>query len=241
MVKYKRKFSILSHFINHAYVKTNKQHIVIFWKSRSYLSWSRETPIRIIWDFTDASFRIPCPKKKCPISQVTSSRNFCCYWIFIWFYQADTASSPRCYCSISRINNRRFSSQNNPPAWPIHSLKSIHSHSTLSHTDIYGLGASLCYSATSSITGKSVRHLEWIRNSCYCIEVLPRVQGANERLTDSWTETRRGESNKPPNFVAGEGIITLQDFQASHSTYIYYINAFVHGCDVCVNDIEIWF
>ena len=50
-----------------------------------------------------------------------------------WFYQADTASSPRCYCSISRINNRRFSSQNNPPAWTIHSLKSIHSHSTLSH------------------------------------------------------------------------------------------------------------
>ena len=54
MVKYKRKFSILSHFINHAYVKTNKQHIAILRKSRSYLSWSRETPIQIIWDFTDA-------------------------------------------------------------------------------------------------------------------------------------------------------------------------------------------
>ena len=62
MVKYKRKFSILSHFNIHAYVKTNKQHIAILWKSRSYLSWSRETPIRIIWDFTGASFRIPCPK-----------------------------------------------------------------------------------------------------------------------------------------------------------------------------------
>ena len=61
-------------------------------------------------------------KKHCPISQVTSSRNFCCYRIFIWFYQADTASSPRCYCSISWINNRRFSSQNNPPTWTIHSL-----------------------------------------------------------------------------------------------------------------------
>ena len=85
----------------------------------------------------------------------------------------DTASSPRCYCSIARINNRRFSSRNNPPAWAIHSLKSIRSHSTLSHTDIFRLCASLCYSATSSITGKSVRHLEWVRNSCYCIEVLP--------------------------------------------------------------------
>ena len=90
-------------------------------------------------------------------------------------YVVDTASSSRCYCSISRINNRRFSSRNNPPAWTIHSLKSIHAHSTLSNTDIYRLGASLCYSATSSITGTSVRHLEWVRNSCYCIELLPRV------------------------------------------------------------------
>ena len=102
------------------------------------------------------------------------SRNCCCYGIFIWFYQADTAPSPRCYCSISRINNRRFSSHNNPPAWTMHSLKSIHSHATLSHTDIYRLGASLCHSATSSITGKSVRYLQWVRNSRYCIEVLPR-------------------------------------------------------------------
>ena len=80
-----------------------------------------------------------------------------------------------CYCSISRINNRRFSSHNNPSAWTKHSLKSTHSHSTLSHIDIYRLGASLCHSATSSITGKSVRHLGWVRNSCYCIEVLPHV------------------------------------------------------------------
>ena len=73
------------------------------------------------------------------------------------------------------INNHRFSSQINPPVWAIYSLKSIHSHSILLHTDIYRLGVSLYYSATSSITGKSVRHLEWVRNSCYCIEVLPRV------------------------------------------------------------------
>ena len=40
-----------------------KQINNILWKSRSYFSWSRETPIRIIWDCTEASFRIPCPKK----------------------------------------------------------------------------------------------------------------------------------------------------------------------------------
>ena len=68
----------------------------------------------------------------------------------------------------------RFGSRNNSPTSAIYSLKSIHSHFTLSHTYIYRLGASLCYSATSSITGKSVRHLEWVRNSYYCIEVLPR-------------------------------------------------------------------
>ena len=81
----------------------------------------------------------------------------------------------RCYCSISWINNPRFRSQINPPGWAIHSLKSIHSHSILLHTDIYCSSVSLCYSATSSITGKGVRHLEWVRNSCYCIEALPRV------------------------------------------------------------------
>ena len=120
-------------------------------------------------------FPNPVPEKIMSYFTSYKQQEFRCYWICIWFYQADTASSPRCYCSISRINNRRFSSQNYPPAWTIHSLKSIHSRSTLSHTDIYRLGASLCYSATSSITGKSVRHLEWIRNSCYCIEVLPRA------------------------------------------------------------------
>ena len=105
---------------------------------------------------------------------LTLGRNFPCYWVIIWFYKADTASSTRCYCSISRINNRRFSPDNNQPAWTMHSLKSTHSHSTLSHTDTYRLGVSLCYSATSAITDKNVRHLEWVRNSCYCIEVLPR-------------------------------------------------------------------
>ena len=84
----------------------------------------------------------------------------------------------RCYCSISWINNRRFNYQNNRPAWAIHSLKSIHSHSILWHTDSHRLGVSLCYSTTSSITGKSVRHLEWVRNTCCCIEVLPRVTHA---------------------------------------------------------------
>ena len=105
---------------------------------------------------------------------LTLGRNFPCYWVIIWFYKANTASSTRCYCSISRINNRRFSPDNNQSAWTMHSLKSTHSHSTLSHTDTYRLGVSLCYSATSSITDKNVRHLEWVRNSCYCIEVLPR-------------------------------------------------------------------
>ena len=106
---------------------------------------------------------------------LTLGRHFPCYWVIIWFYKADTASSTRCYCSISRINNRRFSPDNNQSAWTMHSLKSTHSHSTLSHTDTNRLGVSLCYSATSSITDKNVRHLEWVRNSCYCIEVLPRV------------------------------------------------------------------
>ena len=32
-------------------------------------------------------------------------------------------------------------------------------------------GPSLCYIITSSITGKSVNHLEWVCSSCYCIEV----------------------------------------------------------------------
>ena len=90
----------------------------------------------------------------------------------------------RCYCSISRINNRRFSSQINPPARTIYFLKSIHSYSILSHTDIYPLGVSLCYSAASSITGKSVRHLEWVRNSCYCIEVLPRAMDITKNTDD---------------------------------------------------------
>ena len=81
----------------------------------------------------------------------------------------------RCYCSISRINNRRFSAHNNLSAWIMYSLTSVHSHSTLSYTDTYRFGASLCYSTTSSLTGKTVRHFGWVRNSCYCIEVLPRV------------------------------------------------------------------
>ena len=131
---------------------------------------------------------------------LTLGRNFRCYWVIIWFYKADTASSTRCYCSISRINNRRFSPDNNQSAWTMCSLKSTDSHSTLSHTDTYRLGASLCYSATSSFTGKNVRHLEWVRNSCYCIEVLPRVSiGSGNGLppvqcqaitwtnTDSWS------------------------------------------------------
>ena len=106
---------------------------------------------------------------------LTLGRAFRCYWIIIWFYKADTASSTCCYCSISRINNRRFSPHNNPSAWTMHSLKSIHSNSSLSHTDTRRFGASVCYSATSSITGKNVRHLGCVRNSCYCIEVLPRA------------------------------------------------------------------
>ena len=90
------------------------------------------------------------------------------------FKKADTASSTRCYCSISRINNRRVCPHNNPSAWTMQSLKSTRSHFTLPHTDTYRLCASLCHSTASSITDKNVRHLEWVRNSCYCIEVLPR-------------------------------------------------------------------
>ena len=109
----------------------------------------------------------------------TLGRTFRCYCIFIWFYKADTASSTRCYCNISMINNRRFSPHNKPSAWTMHSLKSTHSYSTLSHTDTKRLGASFCYSTTSSITGKNVRHLEWIRNSYYCIEILPGASAPN--------------------------------------------------------------
>ena len=45
------------------------------------------------------------------------------------------------------------------------------------HTLIPILWALVCamYSTTSSIIGISVRHLERVRNSCYCIEVLPRA------------------------------------------------------------------
>ena len=45
---------------------------------------------------------------------LTLGRTFSCYWIIIWFSKADTASSTRCYCSISRINNHRFSPHSNP-------------------------------------------------------------------------------------------------------------------------------
>ena len=100
-----------------------------------------------------------------------SSQCYCSLFVLLLHHRC---KQRRCYCSISRINNHRFSSQINPPARTIYFLKSINSYSILSHTDIYPLGVSLCYSATSSITGKSVRHLEWVRNSCYCIEVLPR-------------------------------------------------------------------
>ena len=101
---------------------------------------------------------------------------FRCYWIFIWFYNVDTASSICCYCSISRFNNGQFNPHNNPSARTMHSLKSTQAHSTLSHTDTYRLGASLCCSTTTSpVTSKHVRHLAWVRNSCYCIEVLLRT------------------------------------------------------------------
>ena len=102
-----------------------------------------------------------------------SSQCYCTLFVLLLHHRC---KQRRCYCSISRINNRRFSSQINPPARTIYFLKSINSYSILSHTGIYPLGVSLCYSATSSTTGKSVRHLEWVRNSCYCIEVLPRVR-----------------------------------------------------------------
>ena len=78
-------------------------------------------------------FPNPVPEKIMSYFTSYKQQEFLLLLNLYWFYQADTASSPRCYWSISRINNRRFSSQNNPPAWTIHSLKSIHSHSTLSH------------------------------------------------------------------------------------------------------------
>ena len=106
-------------------------------------------------------------------------RTFRCYCVFIWFYKADTASSTRCYLSISRINNRRFSPHNKPSAWTMHSLKSTRSYSTLSHTGTQRFGANLCYSTTCSITCRNVRHLEWICNSYYCIEVLPGASAPN--------------------------------------------------------------
>ena len=98
----------------------------------------------------------------------------------------------RCYyCSILRINNRRFSSYNNSTAWTMHPLKSTHSHSTLSHTDIYRFGASLCNSATCLIISKSVRHVEWVRNNCYCIEVplVTMVTLVNIMVMNGWLTT----------------------------------------------------
>ena len=123
-----------------------------------------------------------------------SSQCYCALSVLFLYHRF---KQMRCYCSISWINNRRFSSQNNPPAWAIHSLKSIHSHSILLHTDIYRLGISLCYSATSSIIGKSVRHLEWIRNSCYCIEVLPRARETFPRYWPFVRGIHRSPVNSP--------------------------------------------
>ena len=92
-------------------------------------------------------FPNPVPEKIMSYFTSYKQQEFLLLLNLYWFYQADTASSPRCYCSISRINNRRFSSQNNPPAWTIHSLKSIHSHSTLSHWYL-PLGRYICATAT---------------------------------------------------------------------------------------------
>ena len=120
----------------------------------------------------DIRYSLPCD---CILKRFAASWSSQCYCTLFVLLLHHRCKQRRCYCSIPRINNRRSSSQINPPARTIYFLKSIHSYSILSHTDIYPLGVSLCYSAASSITGKSVRHLEWVRNSCYCIEVLPRV------------------------------------------------------------------
>ena len=84
-----------------------------------------------------------------PVCCVTAFENVCrlsfrCYCTLHILLLHHRCKQMRCYCSISRINNRRFSSHNNPSAWTMHSLKSTHSHTTLSHTDTYRLGASSC-------------------------------------------------------------------------------------------------
>ena len=169
-------------------VKTNKQHIVIFWqknaicrkntswfwrKSRSYLS--RETSIWIIWDFLMHLSESRVRKndflfhklQAAGISVVTESL-FGFTKLILHHLRAVTAAS-----RASTIADLALGTTRQPEPYILWSRYTQILPCLTTNTDIYRLGASLCYSATSSITGKSVRHLEWVRNSCYCIEVLP--------------------------------------------------------------------
>ena len=81
------------------------------------------------------------------------------------------------------------------------------------------MGASLCNSTTSSITGKSVRHLEWIRNSCYCIEVLPR----GIRIPSWLRNSHCGERRSHQRLISAVGL-----FPAIWRLSLYWISTRLH-------------
>ena len=126
----------------------------------------------------------------CPVIAIwnvcrLSSQYYCTLSVLLLYQRC---KQRRCYCSISQVNYRRYSSQNKPPVWTIHFLKSIPSHSILSHTDVYRLGVSLCYRVTSSITGKSVRQLESVKPRSHCADhSLPMSPIIADRPDLSWS------------------------------------------------------
>ena len=124
---------------------------------------------------------------------LTLGRNFRCYWVIIWFYKADTASSMRCYCSIFRINNRRFSPDNNQSAWTMHSLKSTLTHILPCHTLTHIVWALVCATAppirspakTSAILNEYVTAVTASRFSPVLLE--PSIRPSERQSMPKWS------------------------------------------------------
>ena len=138
----------------------------------------------IIWDFTDASIRIPCPKK---IMSCFTSYKRQEFLLLLNLYLV----LPSWYCIIPALLLQHLAHQQSPIYLSEQPASLSHTFSEVDTLALYPVSYCLyalflCYSATSSITDKSVRNLEWVRNSCYCIEVLPR-----ELITSSCSDVLR--------------------------------------------------
>ena len=170
-------------------MKTNKQHIVIFWqknvifrkntswfwrKSRSYLSQSRETSIWIIWDLLMHLSESRVRKKKSYFTSYKQQEFLLLLNLYLVFtklilhhIRAVTAAS-----RASTIADLTLGTTRQPEPYI---LWSRYTHTLPSLTLISTGWALICATApTVRSPAKSFRHLEWVRNSCYCIEVLPR-------------------------------------------------------------------